>query len=52
MSKIKSHLEDRIATLAGMTGYTFGFLIDRYNEVIEDGNDWSYFVDVTLERDW
>ena len=52
MGKIKQYFEERIVTLAELTGYNFGFLMDRWLEVCEDDGDWNYFVGVTLEQDW
>ena len=41
-----------IDNLAKDTGYSWDFLVDRYNEVMEEDGDWEYFLGVTLERDW
>lgn len=34
------------------TGYDYDFLVDRYNEVMEEDGDVACFLDVTYERDW
>ena len=53
MSAIKNFFENEIEKLAMMTGYTWGFLMDIWNEMVEDGeDDWDFFVGVTLELDW
>lgn len=44
--------ETIIDDLAKATGYTWEFLVARYNEVMEEDGDWEYFLGVTLERDW
>lgn len=50
MSRTFSGLIDM---LSHESGYGWDFLVDRYNEMWEDGeDDWDYFVGVTLERDW
>lgn len=41
-----------IDDLAKKGGYDYNFLVDRYNEVIDEDGDVDYFVAVTLERDW
>ena len=44
--------EASIEQLSKASGYSWDFLVDRYNEVWEDGDDAEYFVRVSLERDW
>ena len=34
------------------TEYDYDFLVDRYNDVMEEDGDVAYFLDVTYERDW
>lgn len=41
-----------IDQLSEQTGYDHDFLVDRYNEVMEDDGDFEYFINVTMERDW
>ena len=38
--------------LSKETGYKYDFLVDLYNETMEDDGDLEYFIGVTLERDW
>ena len=52
MSKVKNYFENMIADLAEKTSYTFEFLLERFNEVMDEDGDIDYFVGVTLERDW
>ena len=53
MSNMKRMFEASIERLSEISGYSFGFLVDRYNEMIEDGEyDWEHFVGITMERDW
>lgn len=45
--------ESSIDKLSEVSGYSWNFLVDRYNEMVEDGEyDWEYFVGVSMERDW
>ena len=44
--------EGIIDRLSNVTGYGYDFLVDRYNEVMEEDGDVGYFIGVTLERDW
>lgn len=41
-----------ISYLSKETGYGYDFLIDRYNEVVDEDGDVEYFINVTIERDW
>lgn len=42
-----------IDDLCRKSGYSYDFLIDRYYEVMEEGDgDLDYFIQVTLEKDW
>ena len=43
--------EGVMSILSERSGYDYYFLVDRYNEMMDDP-DWDYFVGVTLERDW
>lgn len=52
MSKIYRYYEDMISELAEKTCYEFDFLLDRFNEVMEEDGDVACFVDITLEQDW
>ncbi len=36
MSAMKRYIEDQIEEIAKETGYTWDFLMDRYNELVED----------------
>ena len=38
--------------LCEKSGYSYDFLVDRYNEVMEEDGDVEYFIGVTMERDW
>ena len=50
MSRVFEAMIDR---LSKASGYNYDFLVDRYNEMMDDGeDDIPYFVAVTLERDW
>jgi hypothetical protein len=45
--------EVTIDKLSEVSGYAWDFLVDLYNEMIEDGeDDWEYFVNCSAERDW
>lgn len=44
--------EGLIDRLCEETGYEFDYLVDRYNEVMEEDGDVAYFIGVTMERDW
>ena len=44
--------EGWISKLSDESGYNYDFLVDRYNEVMDEDGDVEYFVGVTLERDW
>ncbi len=44
--------EGIIDRLSNLSGYSYDFLVDKYNEVMEEDDDFEYFVGVTLERDW
>ena len=52
MSRIKNHIEEEITRLAEETGYSEEFLYDRWEECMQDGNDWDNFLGVTEEQDW
>lgn len=41
-----------IGDLAEENGYTFEFLLERFNEVMAEDGDLEYFIGVTKERDW
>lgn len=49
MSKTFEGIMDR---LSKDTGYSYNFLVDMYNEVVEEDGDLEYFIGVTTERDW
>lgn len=38
--------------LCAESGYDYDFLVDRYNEVMDDDGDVQAFIAITLERDW
>lgn len=38
--------------LCAESGYDYDFLVDRYNEVMDDDGDVQAFITITLERDW
>lgn len=44
--------ETLIEYLCKQTGYDYDYLVDRYNEVMEEDGDLEYFIGVTLEKDW
>ena len=43
-----------IEEVSEKSGYSWDFLVDRYNDILEaEGSvDWNYFVGVSLEHDW
>lgn len=47
-------LKRAIKNLSRKSGYEYNFLVDVYNEILEDNGDvnWNYFADVTMEHDW
>lgn len=44
--------ENFIDGLAIKNGYSYDFLLDRFNEVMEEDGDLDYFITVTEERGW
>lgn len=44
--------EGIIDRLSKASGYDYDFLVDRYNEVMDDSGDVEYFITVTMEKDW
>jgi hypothetical protein len=45
--------EGIMTKLSEDSGYDYDFLVDMYNDMIDDGeDDWAYFVGVTMEHDW
>ena len=44
--------EKMMEDLSSVSGYTYDFLVEKYNEVMDEDDDIEYFVGVTLERDW
>ena len=52
MSAIKRKIDDFISDLSKKSGYSWDFLMDRFNEVMEEDGDLDYFVGVTMEHDW
>lgn len=46
--------EAYIDNLSKKSGYSYDYLIDRFDEMIEDDGelDMDYFTGVTLEKDW
>ena len=49
MSRVFEYLIDQ---LCEKTGYDYDFLVEKYNEVMDDTNDYKYFERVTLEKGW
>lgn len=51
---MKNVFNNIIERLCNETGYSYDFLVDIYNEIMEtDGDvDTEYFIGVTLEKDW
>ena len=49
MSRVFDAIVD---SLCNETGYDYDYLVDRYNEVMDDDGDLNYFIGVTMERDW
>lgn len=50
---MKRLLENLIVELSKKSGYTFGFLFDRFNDMMDSGEvDWNHFVDVSMEHGW
>ena len=53
MSMIKRHLENWIDELSLMSGYSYGFLMDRFMEMMDENEvDIEQFIAITMERDW
>ena len=46
--------EGFISDLSKKSGYNYDFLVDMYNEVVDDPDDGDVesFANITLERDW
>ena len=44
--------EEWIDNLAKKNNYQYDFLLDRFNEVMEEDGDLEYFIGVTEEHDW
>lgn len=47
--------EASMTKLSKDSGYNYDFLVDLYNDMIDDpydDGDWDYFVGVTMEHDW
>lgn len=51
MSKVFDYVIDR---LGKESGYGYDFLIDRWNEMIEETGDWDYeeFARITMNHEW
>ena len=52
MSKV---FEGWISKLSDESGYNYDFLVDRYNEMVDDPDwdeDMDQFIGITMERDW
>lgn len=41
-----------IDILCEKSGYDYDFLVDHYNEVMNNDGDVESFIAITLERDW
>ena len=41
-----------IDILCEKTGYDYDFLVDRYNEAMDEDGDVDSFIATTLEKDW
>lgn len=43
-----------IRDLSRKSGYDYDFLVDVYNEILNDNGDvnWNYFAGVSMEHDW
>ena len=41
-----------IDILCEKTGYDYDFLVERYNEVMDEDGDVDSFIAITLEKDW
>lgn len=49
------YFEAFIDHLCEKSGYDYDFLVDRYNEMVNDPDwdgDMDQFIGITLERDW
>ena len=49
------YFEGFIGYLCDKSGYNYDFLVDRYNEMVDDSDwdgDMDQFIGITLERDW
>ena len=51
---MKKYIEDEIARIAKATGYEFNFLMDIYNDTMEDDGevDLKNFEQISMEHDW
>ena len=52
MSAMKNYLMDQIDALSAASGYPAAFLLDMWNECMNNGGFCVSFRRVTLERDW
>lgn len=52
MSAMKNYLVNQIDALSTASGYSTTFLLNMWNECMNNGDSWDYFWRVTLERDW
>lgn len=41
-----------IDDLSKKSGYSYDFLVDMYNEVMDDDGDVDSFIAITMEQDW
>lgn len=44
--------EGIIDNLSRKSGYSYDYLVDRYNEIMDDDGDVEHFIAVTMEHDW
>lgn len=47
-------LSNAIEDLSRKSGYEYEFLVNVYNEIMEDSGEvnWAYFAGVSMEHDW
>lgn len=53
MANMKRHLDNWIDDLAKKSWYSWDFLMDRFNEMMDENEvDIYQFVGITMEHDW
>lgn len=52
---MSKNFRGQMAKLSDDSGYSYDFLVDLYNGMMDDPDDdgdWNYFIGVTMEHDW